>query len=81
MTELNRHLGTIAGETRESLVQLRTTLERVEAVVSPDSPVLAQIEETLQDLSAVSQSVRRLAERLDRDPSLLLRGRAPASEP
>ena len=81
MAELNRHLGTVAGETRDSLGQLRTTLERVEAVVSSDSPVLAQIEETLRDLSAASQSVQRLSERLDRDPSALLRGRAPVPEP
>ncbi len=51
-----------------ALLNLRTLLE-------PGSPMVVQLEETLADLSAVSESMQAVADYLERNPGALVRGR------
>jgi paraquat-inducible protein B len=49
-------------------------------VVGPDSPLLYRVDRTLDDLSLAAVAFRRFAEELERNPSMLLRGRAEPKE-
>ncbi len=75
----------LATDARAALVQLRATLDgaeaavrHVDALVDPASPLAWQLGRTLADLQGTSRALRRLTEELDRDPSVLVRGRAEA---
>ncbi len=76
-------LAPLAADTRGTVVQFRTTLERAEAairhvdeLVDPAAPLAWQLTKTLEELQSASRALRHLAEGLDRDPSALVRGRA-----
>jgi paraquat-inducible protein B len=65
-----------------SLAALRETLERADAtldaahtLVDPRGHNAIQLQRTLDDFAAASARLRNLAERVDRDPSVLVRGR------
>jgi len=60
----------------EAIVAARDTLQSLQAVVEPGSPVIHDLDDTLQQLSLAAEAVRRLADTLDRNPGLLVRGRA-----
>lgn len=51
------------------------TLEAVTSVVSEDSPLLYQLGRSLEDLAHTTRAVRRIAEDMERNPAVLLRGR------
>jgi paraquat-inducible protein B len=75
----------LAADARAAFVQLRATLDgaeaavrHVDALVDPASPLAWQLGRTLSDLQGTSRALRQLAEELDRDPSVLVRGRAEA---
>jgi paraquat-inducible protein B len=59
----------------EALKQMQTTLARVQHVVEPESPIAYQLNQTLQDLSSAANAVHELADMLQRNPSVLVRGR------
>lgn len=67
---------------RELTPELRTTLEgakrslaAVELVLSSEAPLQQGVQETLRDLSRASDSLRVLADYLERNPQALLRGK------
>ncbi len=73
----------VATDARAAFVQLRATLEEADAavrhldgLVDPGSPLAWQLGRTLADLQGTSRALRHLTEELDRDPSVLVRGRA-----
>jgi len=73
----------VAADARAALARLRTTLDdadtavrHVDALVDPASPLAWQLGATLADLRSTSRALRQLTEELDRDPSVLVRGRA-----
>ena len=51
------------------------TLTSARGVMSPDAPLVVDMENTLKELSAVSRSVRELADYLDEHPESLIRGK------
>jgi len=59
----------------EALKQMQMTLARVQNVIEPESPLAYQVNQTLQDLSAAAVAVHQLADTLQRNPSVILRGR------
>ena len=59
----------------EALKQMQVTLARVQRVIEPDSPIAYQLTQTLQDLSSAATAVHNLADLLQRNPSVLVRGR------
>lgn len=59
-----------------SMQEIDETMDALEAVLEPDSPLVQGLVETLEELQLAARSLRRVAELVDRDPSILVRGRA-----
>jgi paraquat-inducible protein B len=59
----------------EALKQMQITFARVQHVVEPESPLAYQLNQTLQDVSSAAVAVHGLADLLQRNPGVLLRGR------
>jgi paraquat-inducible protein B len=51
------------------------TLSSARGLLSEDSPLLVQLENTLQEISAMSRSIKQLANYLDQHPEALIRGK------
>ena len=60
---------------RDTLDNADATLEAARALVDPRGHNALQLQRTLDDLAATSARLRNGAERVDRDPSVLVRGR------
>ena len=60
---------------RETLERADATLEAAHALVDPHGHNAIQVQRTLDDLAVATARLRNLAERVDRDPSVLVRGR------
>lgn len=66
----------------ESSIKLLTnnlngTLIELNKIVSEDSPLIAEMQETLSKVSTMSSSIRQLADYLEQHPEALLRGKSP----
>ena len=59
-----------------TLEQARATLQALQAVVDPQSPLANQLVTSLQEIATAARSVRLLADYLERNPSALVRGKA-----
>jgi paraquat-inducible protein B len=51
------------------------TMSATRGIISEDSPLVVQLENTLQEISAMSRSIRQLASYLDQHPEALIRGK------
>jgi len=51
------------------------TMSATRGIISEDSPLIVQLENTLQEISALSRSMRQLANYLDQHPEALIRGK------
>ncbi len=65
-----------AADAGKALQAAEVTLQRVSDLLEPDSPVVYRLGRSLEDLSQASRAIRRFAEDLERNPSILLRGKA-----
>jgi paraquat-inducible protein B len=65
----------IAPEIRTTLEQARKTLGAAQQVLSTDSPVQGDLRETLQEVTRAAETVRALADYLERHPESLIRGK------
>ena len=54
---------------------LDTTMSAAKSVLSQDSPLMVELENTLKEISAMSRSFRQLANYLDQHPEALSRGK------
>ena len=72
--------GGLSGNADGALVASRDTMRAAGAVFSADSPLLYRVDRALDDLSLAAVAIRRFAEELERNPDILLRGRAEAKE-
>jgi paraquat-inducible protein B len=59
----------------KALKQMQITLARVQESVEPESPISYQVTQTLQDLSSAANAVQELAQMIQRNPTVLVRGR------
>jgi paraquat-inducible protein B len=70
--ELARNLnGRLGGMT----TSLNKTLTDARGFISQDSPLMADLQNTLQEISRMSRSLRQLADYLDQHPESLIRGK------
>jgi paraquat-inducible protein B len=87
VSELSTNLGTRLDPTIESLRVAMTnasatldattqTMSNVRTLIASDSPVLYDLRRSLADLAEASRAIRRFADDLERNPSVLVRGRA-----
>ncbi|MGO9267372.1 MAG: MlaD family protein [Candidatus Binataceae bacterium] len=84
----NHEITTITDSLRQTtsnatlaLQQTQATLKTVRETIGPGSPLDYQLGQTLIDLSEAARSMHSLADYLERNPSSLIRGRAPEDKP
>jgi paraquat-inducible protein B len=65
----------VAPEVHATLEQMRSTLGRAHAVLSDDAPLQGELRTTLRDLARAAETVRSLADYLERHPESLIRGK------
>ena len=67
--------------TDELQAELERTLVAAQALMDPNAPLLVQLQTTLQEFGNTARSLRSLAEMVERDPGVLLRGKETSSKP
>jgi paraquat-inducible protein B len=74
-----KDIGTLArnlnGRVGGVATSLEKTLASARGVISPDSPLVVDLENTLHEISAMSRSIRELADYLEQHPETLIRGK------
>lgn len=73
---LKRFDGEVAPESRKTLADLQKTLAEVRKTLAADSPLQQDLRQTLRETSRAAESLRSLADTLDREPESLLRGKS-----
>ncbi|HUP05503.1 MAG TPA: MlaD family protein [Caldimonas sp.] len=73
--DLDREGTGTLGAVRGTLGRADRTLDHTDALVDPQGPMATQLQQTVDDLAATAARLRDVAERVDRDPTVLLRGR------
>ena len=58
-----------------TLGRANTTFDAANAVLDPNGTTMLQVQRAIDDLAATAARLRNLTERVDRDPSILIRGR------
>ena len=72
---VERDSATTSAALRGTLANADAVLEGAHAFVDPQGHTAVQAQRAVDDLAATAARLRNLAERLDRDPSVLVRGR------
>jgi paraquat-inducible protein B len=85
--DLDAKLGPLGGtmqatatDARETLRTTNLTLQQMQTLLKPDAPLAYSLQRSLNDLSAAARAFRQVAEELERDPSVLLRGKGAVEE-
>ena len=71
----------VAPEARRTLEGARRTLSSAERTLAADAPLQTDLRETLRELGRAAQSLRTLADSLERNPESLIRGKPAESAP
>jgi len=74
-TVLQRLDGETAPELNRTLAQTRQTMESLQKVLTPGSPMQSDAQRLLQELGSAARSIRIMADYLERHPEALLRGK------
>jgi paraquat-inducible protein B len=74
-TTLDRDSASTLAALRQTLEKADATLDGAQALVDPRGRTAMQVQRAVDDLAVTSARLRNLAERVDRDPSVLVRGR------
>jgi len=72
---LDRESATTLTAMRETLGRADGSLDNTRLLLDPQGPMVSQLQQTVDDLAATAARLRNVAERVDRDPSVLVRGR------
>jgi paraquat-inducible protein B len=72
---LDREAASTLGAARGTFKRADTALDRANVLLDPHGRTAIQVQRALDDLAAAAARLRNLAERVDRDPSILVRGR------
>jgi len=72
---LDRESTTTLTAVRGTLGRADGSLDNTRLLFDPQGPMVTQIQQTVDDLAATAARLRNVAERVDRDPSVLVRGR------
>ncbi len=82
LTSVQALVATLDRESTTTLTAMRGTLTRADgsldntrSLLDPQGPMVSQLQQTVDDLAATAARLRNVAERVDRDPSVLVRGR------
>jgi paraquat-inducible protein B len=72
---LDREAAGTATAARGTLDRANTAIEGANTLLDPRGRTVIQVQRAVDDLAATAARLRNLAERVDRDPSVLIRGR------
>ena len=72
---LDREAAGTATAARGTLDRANTAIEGANTLLDPRGRTVIQVQRAVDDLAATAARLRNLAERVDRDPSILIRGR------
>lgn len=82
LTSVQGLVATLDRESTTTLTAMRATLKRADGalddthlLLDPQGQMVSQLQQTVDDLAATAARLRNVAERVDRDPSVLVRGR------
>ena len=75
MATLDRESTTTLTAMRGTLKRADGSLDEAHVLLDPQGPMVSQLQQTVDDLAATAARLRNVAERVDRDPSVLVRGR------
>jgi paraquat-inducible protein B len=73
--EFDPRMKELTTSVEKTLSSLDKTLSAARGVVSPDAPLVVDLEGTLKELSATSRSIRELTDYLDQHPASLIFGK------
>ena len=79
-THLDGDVGPLVKSLSATAQQADGTLTSVRTLIEPGSPLAYQLARTLTDLAEAARAFRGLATELERNPSVIIRGKAPAEE-
>jgi paraquat-inducible protein B len=74
------NLETAIGAGHDTLQRAQTTLQLLDRVLKPDSPLQYKIIELSEELSEMARSIRTLLDLLERHPNALIFGKKPSGE-
>ncbi len=77
-SRLDGEVGPLAKSLSGAAQQADGTFTSVRTLIEPGSPLAYQLSHTLTDLAEAARALRALAAELERNPSVLVRGKAPA---
>lgn len=72
---LEREMASTLGAARGTVNSADMALDGANVLLDPSGRTLTQVQRAVDDLAAAAARLRNLAERVDRDPSVLIRGR------
>jgi paraquat-inducible protein B len=72
---VDSRVNVLSNNVDKSLSSLDKTMSAVRGVISPDAPSVVDLENTLKEVSAMSRSIRELADYLEQHPASLIRGK------
>ena len=72
---LDREATSTLAAARETFEHASATLDRADVLLDPRGRTMLQVQRAVDDLAATAARLRNFAERVDRDPSVLVRGR------
>jgi paraquat-inducible protein B len=75
IADLDREATSTLAAARGTFESASTTVDEANALLDPRGRTMMQVQRTIDDLAAAAARLRSFAERVDRDPSVLVRGR------
>lgn len=75
ISPLAKSMNGVATDTRTAITRLQKSLERLDVLTDPNAPLVHGLAASLAEVGEAARAVRRLATDLDRDPSVLLKGK------
>jgi phospholipid/cholesterol/gamma-HCH transport system substrate-binding protein len=64
-----------AAHAEASMIEVDETLDDLQGLIDPQAPLLVGLVRTLEELELAASSLRRVADMIERDPAVLVRGR------
>lgn len=72
---LDKEVAETGAATRVTMDKANRTIDNANQMLDPNSRTAVQMQRAIDDLAATAARLRNLSERVDRDPSVLIRGR------
>ena len=72
---LEERVADAAVRTETSMAEVDETMTAIQDVVAPDAPLVVGLVSTMTELEEAARALRRVSEIIERDPSILVRGR------